>query len=42
MNLLPAAEAENGPSAKLPVGAAEATVAGLLATIGVICQLGGK
>ncbi len=42
MNLSPVAETENEPSAKLPVGAAEATAAGLLATIGVVCQLGWK
>ncbi len=42
MHLLPADAAEDEPSAKLPVGSAEVTVAGLLATIGVVCQLGWK
>ncbi len=42
MNLLPARAAENEPSAKLPGRAADATVARLLATMGVVCQQGWK
>lgn len=42
MNLLPARAAENEPSAKLPGGAADAAVARLLATMGVVGQQGWK